>query len=178
MMEIYFGHKDGWKTEPSGRICLEPHIWLRAKGTIGNLWKMLKLSEESDRLYGTETLPEWEAAIRDLWREDTELCELQNAELEHKNRLRAAVAWRDDYFRKEEERFRSQKIRRTGKSHAERMNEIDEKYRRILADEAKHYSRELEAVRKRAARARKLAAAQMAEIEKLREDVHDSRTAQ
>ncbi len=132
---------------------------------------MLKLSEKSDRLYGTETLPEWETAIRDLRQEgeETELRELQNAEIEHKNRLRAAVAWRDDHFRKEEERFRSQSVHRAGKSHAERMNEIDEKYRRMIDNESKRYPRELEAVRKRAVRARELAVVQMAEIEKMRE---------
>lgn len=157
-----------------GYLQLEPHVWLRAKGTLGNLRKILKLSAESDRWYGTETLAEWENAVRDNYQEDKEieLREPQNAELEHKGRLRAAVHWRDEHLRKEEERFRRAKIHR-GKSHAERVQEIEERYSRMLADEQKRYPRELEAIRKRAARRRELAAAQLGEIAKWREVRHE-----
>ena len=43
MMKIQL-HNDGC-------LRLEPHVWLRAKGTRGNLRKLLKLSAESDRWY-------------------------------------------------------------------------------------------------------------------------------
>jgi hypothetical protein len=43
MMKIQL-HNDGC-------LRLEPHVWLRAKGTLGNLRKLLKLSAESDRWY-------------------------------------------------------------------------------------------------------------------------------
>ena len=157
-----------------GYLQLEPHVWLRAKGTLGNLRKILKLSAESDRLYGTQTLTEWEKAVRDNYQEDKALepRELQNAELEHKGRLRAAVHWRDEHLRKEEERFRRAKVHR-GKSHDERVQEIEEKYSRMLADEEKRYPRELEVVRKRAARRRELAAVQLGEIAKWREVQHE-----
>jgi hypothetical protein len=157
-----------------GYLQLEPHVWLRAKGTAGNLRKILKLSVESDRWYGTETLAEWENAVRDNYQEDKEieLREPQNAELEHKGRLRAVVHWRDEHLRREEERFRRAKIHR-GKSHAERVQEIEERYSRMLADEQKRYPRELEAIRKRAARRRELAAAQLGEIAKWREVRHE-----
>lgn len=172
MMEIYFGHEDGWKSTPRGFIRVEPHVWLRAKGTTGNLRKILKLSAESDRLYETQTLAEWENAVRDNFQEDKaiEPRELQNAELEHKGRLRAAVHWRDEHLRKEEERFRNAKIHR-GKSHTERIHEIDARYRQMLADEEKRYPRELEAIRKRAARRRELAAAQLEAVRRYREEV-------
>lgn len=158
-------HNDGY-------LRLEPHVWLWAKGTLGNLRKILKLSAESDRWYGTQTLTEWEEAVRDNFQEDNALepSELHNAELEHKGRLRAAVHWRDEHLRKEEERFRRAKVHR-GKSHAERVQEIEEKYRRLLADEEKRYPRELEIIRKRAARRRELAAAQLKEISLMREVV-------
>lgn len=161
MMKIQL-HDDGY-------LQLEPHVWLRAKGTLGNLRKILKLSAESDRHYGTQTLAEWENAVRDNFQEDKEMerRELQNAELEHKGRLQAAVHWRDKHLQKEEERFRKSKIHR-GKSHAERVQEIGERYSRMLADEEKRYPRELEAIRKRAARRRELAAAQLGEIAKWR----------
>lgn len=155
-----------------GCLRLEPHVWLRAKGTLGNLRKILKLSAESDRWYGTQTLTVWEEAVRDNFQEDKALepHERYNAELEHKGRLRAAIAWRDEHLRKEEERFRRAKVHR-GKSHAERVQEIEEKYRRLLADEEKRYPRELEVIRKRAARRRELAAAQLKEISLMREVV-------
>jgi len=164
MMEIQL-HNDGC-------LRLEPHVWLRAKGTLGNLRKILKLSAESDRWYGTETLAAWESAVRDNFQEDKEMerREPQNAELEHKGRLRAAVHWRDEHLRREEERFRRAKVHR-GKSHAERLQEIEEKYRRLLADEEKRYPRELEAIRKRAARRRELAAAQLEAVRRYREEV-------
>jgi hypothetical protein len=73
-------------------------------------------------------------------------------------------------LRKEEERFRRAKVHR-GKSHAERVQEIEEKYRRLLADEEKRYPRELEVIRKRATRRRELAAAQLKEISLMREVV-------
>ena len=172
MMEIYFGHEDGWKSTPRGFIRVEPHVWLRAKGTAGNLRKILKLSVESDRLYGTQTLAEWENAVRDNFQEDKALepHERFNAELEHKDRLRAAVHWWDAHLRKEEERFRRAKVHR-GKSHAERLQEIGERYSRMLADEEKRYPRELEAIRKRAARRRELAAAQLEAVRRYREEV-------
>ncbi len=149
-----------------GCLRLEPHVWLRAKGTLGNLRKLLKLSAESDRWYGTDTLSEWETAVRDNFQEDKDLepRELSNAELEHKGRLRAAIAWRDEHMRREEERFRNAKIHR-GKSHAERIHEIDARYRQMIAEEQKRYPRELEAIRKRAARRRELAAAQLKEVQ-------------
>lgn len=149
-----------------GYLQLEPHVWLRAKGTLGNLRKILKLSAESDRIYGTQTLTEWEEAVRDNFQEDKALepRELSNAELEHKGRLRAAVQWRDEHLRKEEERFRNAKIHR-GKSHAERIHEIDARYRQMIAEEQKRYPRELEAIRKCAARRRELAAAQLKEVQ-------------
>jgi len=155
-----------------GYLQLEPHVWLRAKGTLGNLRKILKLSAESDRWYGTETLAEWEKAVRDNYQEDKALepRELSNAELEHKGRLRAAVQWRDEHLRKEEERFRNAKIHR-GKSHAERIHEIDARYRQMIAEEQKRYPRELEAIRKRAARRRELAAAQLEAVRRYREEV-------
>ena len=161
MMKIQL-HNDGC-------LRLEPHVWLRAKGTRGNLRKLLKLSAESDRWYGTQTLTEWETAVRDNFQEDKafESHERSNAELEHKGRLRAAVHWHDEHLRKEEERFRRAKVHR-GKSHAERAQEIEEKYRRLLADEEKRYPRELEVIRKRAARRRELAAVQLGEIAKWR----------
>ena len=166
MMKIQL-HNDGC-------LRLEPHVWLRAKGTLGNLRKILKLSAESDRLYGTQTLAEWEEAVRDNYQEDKALepRELSNAELEHKGRLQAAVHWRDEHLRREEERFRRAKVHR-GKSHAERVQEIEEKYRRLLADEEKRYPRELEAIRKRAARRRELTAGQLGEIAKWREVQHE-----
>lgn len=172
MMEIYFGHEDGWKSTPRGCIRVEPHVWLRAKGTLGNLRKILKLSAESDRWYGTETLAAWESAVRDNYQEDKalELHEPQNAELEHKGRLRAAVYWRDKHLRKEEERFRNAKAHR-GKSHAERVQEIEEKYRQMIAAEHCRYPREVERIRKRAARRREQAAVQLAEIRKFMEEV-------
>ena len=155
-----------------GCLRLEPHVWLRAKGTLGNLRKILKLSAESDRWYGTQTLTEWETAVRDNFQEDKALepRELQNTELEHKGRLRAAVHWRDEHLRREEERFRRAKVHR-GKSHTERVQEIEEKYSRMIADEEKRYPRELEVIRKRAARRRELAAAQLKEISLMREVV-------
>lgn len=158
MMKIQL-HNDGC-------LRLEPHVWLRAKGTLGNLRKLLKLSAESDRWYGTDTLSEWETAVRDNFQEDKDLepRELSNAELEHKGRLRAAIAWRDEHMRREEERFRNAKIHR-GKSHAERIHEIDARYRQMIAEEQKRYPRELEAIRKRAARRRELAAAQLKEVQ-------------
>lgn len=161
MMKIQL-HNDGC-------LRLEPRVWLRAKGTLGNLRKLLKLSAESDRWYGTDTLREWEEAVRDNFQEDKALepHERFNAELEHKDRLRAAVHWWDEHLRKEEERFRQAKVHR-GKSHAERVQEIEEKYRRLLADEEKRYPRELEVIRKRAARRRELAAVQLGEIVKWR----------
>ena len=152
-----------------GCLRLEPHVWLRSKGTAGNLRKILKLSAESDRLYGTQTLAEWETAVRELFEEErnAEPAGLANAELEHKGRLRAAVHWRDEHLQKEEERFRRAKVHR-GKSHTERLQEIGERYSRMLADEEKRYPRELEAIRKRAARRRELAVAQLGEIAKWR----------
>jgi hypothetical protein len=155
-----------------GYLRLEPHVWLRAKGTLGNLRKILKLSAESDRWYGTDTLSEWETAVRDNFQEDKALepHECSNAELEHKGRLRAAVHWRDEHLRREEERFRRAKVHR-GKSHAERVQEIEEKYRRLLADEEKRYPRELEVIRKRAARRRELAVAQLEAVRRYREEV-------
>lgn len=158
MMKIQL-HNDGC-------LRLEPHVWLRAKGTLGNLRKLLKLSAESDRWYGTDTLSEWETAVRDNFQEDKDLepRELSNAELEHKGRLRAAIAWRDEHMRREEERFRNAKIHR-GKSHAECIHEIDARYRQMIAEEQKRYPRELEAIRKRAARRRELAAAQLKEVQ-------------
>jgi hypothetical protein len=161
MMKIQL-HNDGC-------LRLEPHVWLRAKGTLGNLRKLLKLSAESDRWYGTDTLREWEEAVRDNFQEDKDIepRELSNAELEHKGRLQAAVHWRDEHLRREEERFRRAKVHR-GKSHAERVQEIEERYSRMLADEEKRYPRELEAIRKRAARRRELAAVQLGEIAKWR----------
>ena len=172
MMEIYFGHEDGWKSSPRGFIRVEPHVWLRAKGTAGNLRKILKLSAESDRWYGTETLAEWENAVRDNYQEDKEieLRELPNAEPAHTGRLRAAVHWRDEHLRREEERFRRAKVHR-GKSHAERVQEIEERYSRMLADEEKHYPRELETIRKRAARRRELAAAQLDAVRSFAEGI-------
>lgn len=161
MMKIQL-HNDGC-------LRLEPHVWLRAKGTLGNLRKLLKLSAESDRWYGTDTLREWEEAVRDNFQEDKALepHERFNAELEHKGRLRAAVHWRDEHLWKEEERFRRAKVHR-GKSHAERLQEIEERYSRMLADEEKRYPRELEVIRKCAARRRELAAVQLGEIAKWR----------
>ena len=166
MMKIQL-HNDGC-------LRLEPHVWLRAKGTLGNLRKILKLSAESDRWYGTQTLTEWETAVRDNFQEDKALesHERFNAELEHEGRLRAAVYLRDEHLREEEERFRRSKVHR-GKSHAERVQEIEEKYRRLLADEEKRYPRELEVIRKRAARRRELAAVQLGEIAKWREVQHE-----
>lgn len=164
MMKIQL-HNDGC-------LRLEPHVWLRAKGTLGNLRKLLKLSAESDRWYGTQTLTEWETAVRDNFQEDKALesHEHSNAELEHKGRLRAAVHWHDEHLREEEERFRRAKVHR-GKSHAERVQEIEEKYRRLLADEEKRYPRELEVIRKRGARRRELAAVQLGEIAKWRREM-------
>lgn len=172
MMEIYFGHEDGRKSTPRGFIRVEPHVWLRAKGTLGNLRKMLKLSAESDREHGTQTLAEWEEAVRELFAEDqaAEPRELANAELEHKGRLRAAVYWRDEHLRKEEERFRNAKAHR-GKSHAERVQEIEEKYRQMIAADHRRYPREVERIRKRAARRRELAAAQLGEVRKFMGEV-------
>lgn len=161
MMKIQL-HNDGC-------LRLEPHVWLRAKGTLGNLRKILKLSAESDRWYGTQTLTEWETAVRDNFQEDKALepHERFNAELEHEGRLRSALYWRDEHLREEDERFRRAKVHR-GKSHAERVQEIEEKYRRLLADEEKRYPRELEVIRKRAARRRELTAVQLGEIAKWR----------
>lgn len=164
MMEIYFGY--------NGKIRVEPHIWLQSKGTLGNLRKMLRLSAESDREHGTATLAEWETAVRDNYQEDSTLepRELYSAEVEHKIRLRAAVEWRDARLRKEEERYRKAKVHR-GKSHAERVQEIEEKYRQMIAAERCRYPCEVEAARKRAARRREQAAAQLAEIRKFMEEV-------
>lgn len=170
MMEIYFGHEDGWKSTPRGCIRIEPFAWLREKGSAGNFRKLLKLCVESDCDHGTATLPEWEDVIREKTQSSIEQAELTGAELEHKGRLRAAAHWRDEHLRREEERFRRAKIHR-GKSHAERVQEIGERYSRMLADEEKRYPRELETIRKRAARRRALAAAQMDAVRSFAEKV-------
>lgn len=170
-MTIYFGRQFG-TTEPRGRIGVEPHVWLRAKGTVGNLRKMLKLSAESDQFFGTLTLPLWEEAVCDNYREDKDIepCELHNAELEHKSRLRAADAWFESHLQKEDERFRKAKVHR-GKSHAERVQEIEERYSRMVAEGKRRYAREIEAIRKRAVRRRQLAEEQLAEVRKFVQEV-------
>lgn len=170
IITIYFGRENGGETSPRGSIRVEPHIWLIAKGTLGNFRKMLKLSAESDRTHGTATLSLWEEAAKDLYREskDEEARLLIGAEHEYKARLRASVEWRDTHLRKEEERFRKQKVHR-GKSHVERVREIEEKYRRMLVGGKKRYTAETERIQKRAVRKCELAAAQLQEIRKLRE---------
>lgn len=170
MMEIYFGHEDGWKSTPRGFIRVEPHVWLREKGSAGNFRKLLKLCVESDCDHGTATLPEWEDVIRERAQHGIEQAELAGAEREHKASVRAAAAWRVEHLAKEEARFRRAKVHR-GKSHAERVQEIEERYSRMLADEEKRYPRELEVIRKRAARRRELAAAQLDAVRRFAEKV-------
>lgn len=163
MMEIQL-HNDGC-------LRLEPHVWLREKGGLRDFRRLLALSAGSDREHGTQTLTAWGEAVRDNYQEDKEieLRELQNAELEHKGRLRAAVYLRDEHLRREEERFRKAKVHR-GKSHAERVQEIEEKYSRMIAEENRGHPRRLDAISKRAARRRKQAEAWMAEVRRYRDE--------
>ena len=171
-MEILFGHEDGWKSSPRGRIKLDPRYWLTEKGTLRDFRKLLRLSAESDREHGTQTLAEWEDAVRERYEyaKSQELIELEGAERERTARLHAAAAWRDSHLCKEEERFRRAKVHR-GKSHAERVEDIEETYRAMVERERAWYPKELERIRKRAAKARKQTAAWMAEIGRFREEV-------
>lgn len=168
---IYFGHENGWKSKPQGYIRIEPHIWLLEKGGLGNLRKMLKLSAESDREHGTATLAAWEQAICDLYQERRSVdVALANAAFEHKLRLRGAAEWREARLQKEEERFQRAKVHR-GKSHAERVREIEEKYRQMIAADERRLARETEQIRRRAVRARELTEAQLREVRKWMEAV-------
>jgi len=58
-MEIHYGMKDGWRHEPNGHIRLDPLIWISEKGTVRDFRKLLKLCGGSDKLYGTQTISEW-----------------------------------------------------------------------------------------------------------------------
>lgn len=168
-MTIYFGRQFG-TTEPRGSIRLDPEVWLEAKGTLGNLRKMLKLSAESDRYFDTMTLPLWEEAAEYAMIEAKtgEPIAFAGAEHEHESRLLAVANWEEDHLRKEEERFRNAKIHR-GKSHAVRMQEIQTRARQMAANEKKRHKAELVRIQKRYARKRELAAAQMAEVKLMRE---------
>ena len=171
IMTIYFGRQFG-TTEPRGSIWIDPEIWLREKGTLGNLRKILKLSVESDRYFDTMTLLIWEETIEEICKNaaEKEKIDSYGEETDHKLRLRMVVAWRDEHFQKEDERFRKAKIHR-GKSHAERVNDIDAKYRKMLADEKKRHKRELESIHRRSVRAKELAAAQLEEVRKIMAEV-------
>lgn len=57
-LTIYFGHKDGWKAEPRGSMSINLEVWLKEKGSVRDFRKILKLCQESDRLYETLTVPE------------------------------------------------------------------------------------------------------------------------
>ena len=170
-MTIYFGRQFG-TTEPRGSIRIDPRIWLEAKGTLGNLRKLLKLSAESDRYFDTMTLPLWEEAAEDAMVEAKtgEPIAFAGAEHEHESRLLAVANWEEEHLRKEEERFRNAKIHR-GKSHAVRMQEIQTRARQMAADEKKRYKAELVRIQKRYARKCELAAAQLKEISLMREVV-------
>lgn len=169
-MEIYFGHEDGWKSTPRGFIRVEPHVWLREKGSAGNFRKLLKLCAESDCDHGTATLAEWEEVIREKTQSSIEQAELAAAEHEHKVRVRAAAAWRDAHLAKEEARFQRAKVHR-GPSHAERVRAIETRYEQMCAADEKRRAREADAIRKRAARERALAAAQMDAVRSFAEKV-------
>lgn len=171
IMTIYFGRQFG-TTEPRASIRLDPAIWLEAKGTLGNLRKMLKLSAESDRYFDTMTLPLWEEATEDTMIEAKtgEPIAFAGAEHQHEGRLLAVANWEEEHLRKEEDRFRNAKIHR-GKSHAVRMQEIQTRARQMAADEKKRYKAELVRIQKRYARKRELAAAQLEEVRRFMAEV-------
>ena len=171
IMTIYFGRQFG-TTEPRSSIRLDPEIWLREKGTRGNLRKILKLSVESDRCFDTFTLQLWAEAAEGalIAAKVNEPIELAGAESDHGARLLAVEEWRRSRLQKEDERFRNAKIHR-GKSHAQRVREIEERYIRMIADEKKRYAAAQERIRRHFARARMLASDQMEEVRKCMEEV-------
>lgn len=171
IMTIYFGRQFG-TTEPRASIRLDPEIWLREKGTLGNLRKLLKLSAESDRHFDTFTLKLWEEAAEYemIAAKANEPIELAGAASDHEGRLYAAEEWRRYRLQKEDERFRNAKIHR-GKSHAQRVREIEERYIRMIADEKKRYAAEQERIRRHFARARALAIEQMEAVRKYMQEV-------
>lgn len=57
-IEIHYGGRFG-KDSPSGRMLLDPAVWLREKGSLRDFRKILKLCRESDTYYDTITLSEW-----------------------------------------------------------------------------------------------------------------------
>lgn len=170
IMTIYFGRQFG-TTEPRGSIWLDPEIWLPQKGTLGNFRKILKLSAESDRYFDTMTLPIWKETIEEIYyiASANEKTALSGVKQDYQLRLRKAEDWRKEHLQKEDERFRKAKVHR-GKSHAERMNEIEGKYMKMRADVKKRYDRELESTHKQTVRAKELAAAQLEEIRKLMQE--------
>lgn len=61
-IEIHYGGRFG-KDSPSGRMCLDPAVWLREKGSLRDFRKILSLCRESDRDHGTNTLDDWTAFL-------------------------------------------------------------------------------------------------------------------
>lgn len=57
-LTIYFGRKDDWKDEPRGSMGINLEVWMKEKGSVRDFRKILKLCQESDRLYETITVME------------------------------------------------------------------------------------------------------------------------